>query len=160
MKTRPLINSDRRYKTPEQRNTLRARTSPRSLVLSTFASLSLSLFLSLALHTPPVVDLPFSATRRSTCFGTSRVLTPSPPLHSSAVALSPFVQRLPPERIDPPFPPPCVRPRTPPSAAYKSRVFNYPASTGRITNAHAMENIPRLPLLHARITRRSPASRA
>lgn len=68
-----------------------------------------------------------------------------PPLHSSAVALSPFVQRLPPERIDPPFPPPCVRPRTPPSAAYKSRVFNYPASTGRITNAHAMENIPRLP---------------
>lgn len=40
-----------------------------------------------------------------------------------------------------------------PPAAYKSRVFNYPASTGRITNAHAMENIPRRLLLHARITR-------
>lgn len=32
----------------------------------------------------------------------------------------------------------------PPSAAYKSHVFNYPASTGRITNVHAMENIRRL----------------
>lgn len=33
---------------------------------------------------------------------------------------------------------------TPPSATYKSHVFNYPASTGRITNVHAMENIRRL----------------
>lgn len=34
--------------------------------------------------------------------------------------------------------------RAPPSATYKSHVFNYPASTGRITNVHAMENIRRL----------------
>lgn len=156
MKTRPLINSDRRYKTPEQQNT---PSEPLPLHLGPYATHYFSLFLA--------ADSPFSPSyvfRYEPCAklspSHSLPLVPSPPLLSLSNGLPPERQGER-KRIYPPFPPPCTwAARTPPSVAYKSRVFNYPASTGRITNAHAMENIPRRLPSHARTTAQRTWARA